>query len=381
VWALRGQGVVSTLAMELHRQSRCWDRRALADLRARLVQLPAVHAGRRRGHLVQHSGPAWVRTLLANFPATKWRAACNAVGKLFGDSAVAEASAATGANSAVVEASSAVAGANSAVAAKPRSLFYRTCHSLLHEAKLPGVGAYSVVSLVRCGCACRFAVDKTRVEVCEMAWSTYIRNMTPTVARMFEDLGVTTLSDGNAMLETVVHAARRLHCSSAAAPYGKISLADVALQACEASCARSVFGEAAKKENPRWRGAAAGMEWFLRRVPANRPALAKFAKSVRLKQCRQRRGAPDSCEDPHSAAVVARAWVSSEPAPLRWPLFGGPHGSADPPCALPPLVCERCGHRMPLGLAGRPFTTCITCTEQLRRARGSELRRKRRRLM
>ena len=127
VWARRGQGVVSKRAMALHRQGRCWDRRALADLRARLVQLPAVHAGRRRGHLVQHSGPAWVRTLLANFPATKWRAACNAVGKLFGDSAVAE----------------------------PRSLLYRTCHSLLHEAKLPGVGTYSVVSLVRCGCTCR----------------------------------------------------------------------------------------------------------------------------------------------------------------------------------------------------------------------------------
>ena len=333
------------------------------------------------GILGQHSGPAWVRTLLANFPAHKWRAACNAVGELFRDSAVAEASAATGANSAVAEASSAAAGANSAAAEKPRSLFYRTCHSLLHDAKLPGVGAYSVVSLVRCGCACRFAVDKARVEVCEMAWSTYIRNMTPTVARMFDDLGVTTLDDGNAMLETVVHAARRLHCSSIAAPYGKISLADMALQACEASCARSVFGEAAKKENPRWRGAAAGMEWFLRRVPANRQALAKFAKSARMKQYRQRRGAPDSCEDPHSAAVVARVWVSSEPAPLRWPLFGGPHGSADPPCALPPLVCERCGHRMPLGLAGRPFTACVTCTGQLRRARDTELRRKRRRLM
>ena len=168
VWALRGQGVVSTLAMALHRQGRCWDRRALADLRARLVQLPAVHAGRRRGLLVQHSGPAWVRTLLANFPATKWRAACIAVGELFGDSAVAEASSSvTGANSAVA----AVTGANSAVA-EPRSLFYRTCHTLLHEAKLPGVGTFSVVSLVRCGCTCRFAVDKARVEVCEEAWST-----------------------------------------------------------------------------------------------------------------------------------------------------------------------------------------------------------------
>ena len=105
VWARRGQGVVSTMAMALHRQGRCWDRRALADLRARLVQLPAVHAGRRRGHLVRHSGPVWVRTLLANSPATNWRAACIAVGKVFGDFEVAEAS-------------SAVTGANSAVAAK-----------------------------------------------------------------------------------------------------------------------------------------------------------------------------------------------------------------------------------------------------------------------
>ena len=368
---------MSTLAMALHRQGRCWDRRALADLRARLVQLPAVHAGRRRGHLVQHSGPAWVRTLLANFPATKWRAACIAVGELFGDSAVAEASSSvTGANSAVA----AVTGANSAVA-EPRSLFYRTCHSLLHEAKLPGVGTFSVVSLVRCGCTCRFAVDRARVEVCEKAWSTYIRNMTPIVASMFDDMGVTTLDDGKAMLDTVVHAARRMHSSRFAAPYGKISLADMALQACEAHCARSVFGQAAKKENPRWRGAVAGMEWFLRRVPANRLALAKFSKSVRLKQYRQRRGAPDACEDPHSAAVVAQVWVSSEPAPLRWPLFGGPHGSADPPCALPSLVCERCDHRMQLGLSGRPRTTCTTCTERSRRACDRERQRKRRRLM
>ena len=94
VWALRGQGLVSTLAMALHRQGRCWDRRALAGLRARLVQLPAVHAGRRRGHLVRHSGPVWVRTLLANSPATNWRAACIAVGKVFGDFEVAEASSA-----------------------------------------------------------------------------------------------------------------------------------------------------------------------------------------------------------------------------------------------------------------------------------------------
>ena len=94
VWARRGQGVVSTMAMALHRQGRCWDRRALAGLRARLVQLPAVHAGRRRGHLVRHSGPVWVRTLLANSPATNWRAACIAVGKVFGDFEVAEASSA-----------------------------------------------------------------------------------------------------------------------------------------------------------------------------------------------------------------------------------------------------------------------------------------------
>ncbi len=150
------------------------------------------------------------------------------------------------------------------------------------------------------------------VEVCEKAWNTYILNMSPSVASMFEDLGVTTLGDGRAMLETVVHAARRMHSSRVAAPFGMMSLADVALQACEAYCARSVFGKAATKENPRWRGAAAGMEWFLRRVPANRRALAKFSKSVRLKQYRQRRGAPDACEDPHGAAVVAQAWVSSE---------------------------------------------------------------------
>jgi hypothetical protein len=153
------------------------------------------------------------------------------------------------------------------------------------------------------------------------------------------------------------------------------------LQACEAYCARSVFGQAAMKENPRWRGAAAGMEWFLMRVPANRQALAKFAKSVRLKQYRQRRGAPDSCEDPHSAAVVAQAWVSSEPLPLRWPLFGGPHGNADPPCALPPLVCDRCGQRMFCGLSGRPRTTCTACTERSRRAWDAERQRQRRRLM
>ncbi len=237
-----------------------------------------------------------------------------------------------------------------------------------------------MVSLVRCGCTCRFAVDKARVEVCEEAWGTYVLNMRPTVASMFEDLGVTTLDDGRAMLETVVHAARRMHSSRVAAPFGMISVADVALQACEAYCARSVFGKAAKKENPRWRGAAAGMEWFLRRVPANRRALAKFAKSVRLKQYRQRRGAPDACEDPHSASVVARAWVSSEPGQLRLPLFGGPHGSADPPCALPPLVCERCDQRMQFGLSGRPRTTCTTCTERSRRACERERQRNRRRL-
>ena len=360
VHALRGQGVVSAVAGGLHKTGRVWDRRALRDLAERLEALPKADAGRSRGRLVQHSGPVWVRALLAVVGQSAWSRAASCVGRLFGESAV----------------------------AAQGSLFYAACDALLGKWKLPGMGCYSVVSLVRCGCTCRLLWDGLRVEPCERAWARHVRNMSGTTAGMFNAAGVRELNDAYGMQHTVLQVAREMHSSSTSSKYGKIMLHDVALQACEVRSALGVFAEAAAKESPRWRAAAkgkprgrlsdaAGMEWLLKRVPANANDIRAMAKRMRLISYRKCRDRQSPAEDFHSAAAVAAAWVAGEPCVAKVQVFGGPHGNQSAPWSLPQLVCGRCGVKLTLRPPLRPATLCRECKANGRLV--SERLRKRRR--
>ena len=358
VHALRGQGVVSAVAESLHTTGRVWDRRALRDLAKLLEAMPKADAGRSRGRLVQHSGPVWIRTLLAVVGQSVWSRAASCVGRFFDESAV----------------------------AAPQSLFYAACEALLGKWKLPGMGRYSVVSLARCGCTCRLLWDGVRVDPCERAWATHVRNMSATTAGMFNAAGVQTLNDARGMQHTVLQVAREMHSSSTSSKYGNIMLHDVALQACEVRCALGVFAEAAAGESPRWRAVAkgkprrrlsdaAGMEWFLKRVPANASDIRAMAKRMRLIASRKCRDRQLPGEDFHSAAAVAASWVADRPPVAAVPVFGGPRGNQKAPWCLPQLVCGRCGVKLALRPLLRPVKLCRDCkangrlvSERLRKA-------------
>ena len=343
VFAARGQALVGRLARALHRGGRVWDRLALRDLHRRLRALGANDSGRRTGRLVAHSGPAWVKELLGGLTHDKWIGLCGHVGNIFSRAP-------------------AVAGST--------SLFFDVCRALIAGSGIPGMGRYSVISLVRSCCSARLLFDGVRVEPCELAWERYVRSMHPeTTARMFDNLGVETLADAGVMRDAVVSVGRSMYSTRIAANFGKLLVSDMALLACEST---SVLNAARKADgmHSRLRGSDASVAtWCMGRWPADIKGMSKMARKLRLR--RSRAGAGGGGIDPQSAGLVAATWVRDQPEALRRSLLDAMHGSVRVPWTLTPATCASCGGSVSLEAQASIVATrralCRACSAVARR--------------
>jgi len=350
VFAAAGVSVVCTLALELLRQGRLWDKRAFRTLLARLGRLDANEAGRRTGRLVQNSGPNWVQKMLQHWDGARWKAACGCVAKFF----------------------------SAPAAAGGRTDVHDICKSLSNECALPGVGRYGIVSLVRNCSASRLELDGVVIGPCEAAWQKFIRTMNKaTVTRMFDHLGVHTLPEAHAMQRTLVGIAKSAFSSRWVAMWSKMSVPDLTVQTCEGTSILGVVGQSGKMP-PRQRGDSRKVaEWVLKRLPASIKGIREMSKRMRIGPAMRRQGTGD--KDPEAAAVVAKAWVDSDPPELPKSLWHAMRGECRMPWKLPRLMCKECYQQLGADATVRA-NLCTVCRFDAVRERDRKRQAKRRRL-
>jgi hypothetical protein len=199
-----------------------------------------------------------------------------------------------------------------------------------------------------------------------------------TVEGMFSKLAVHTLADAHDMLSIVTVVARGTYSFRVAAAFGKLSVADLTLQACEgSSILKSV--RTFLDLHPRQRGAdKKAAEWVLKRLPGDLDGLKAMAKSLRISH---RKGQlHDGGDDPQSAAAVATAWCKQNPPELEASMWHAMLGEAPSPWQLPSAACETCGGFV--GPSGRNRRNlCESCKADARKVWDAERQRKRRRCM
>ncbi len=372
VFAKAGQGLVGTVAAELLRAGRPWDKAAIRSLHGRLSGLDPADAGRTRGRLVQYSGPAWCRKLLASRRFDNFRRAGAALGRIL---------------------------RSPAVAGDP-SEFAAACAALdAPDSRLPGFGRYSRASAIRVACCSRLLHDKVRHDVSDDAWSKQIRGMHAlTVTPFFDAVGVLTVDDAKCMLRSVANVLREQTSFRTAAKLGKMTLADLALQACEATSILKVVARhiaprsrpgllkkiAVPTPSPKRRSHARSsalprsrkpsrrdvVEWVLKRLPRHASGLAKLSKTLRLRCHRQHRDTASN-PDTQASAAVTRAWLETEPSELKhslWTLLQPRSRPQRLPWSLPILHCPECGRMLDNANHRHKRRFCDACAAEHRRA-------------
>ena len=66
IYAEKGQQLVATMACRLVRRKQDWNEAALRSLAAELESMGRANAMKLKGHMVRHTGPKWIRKLLAS---------------------------------------------------------------------------------------------------------------------------------------------------------------------------------------------------------------------------------------------------------------------------------------------------------------------------
>ncbi len=372
VWAEVGQGLVGTVAAELLRAGRSWDKAAVRSLCGRLSGLDRADAGRTRGRLVQNSGPAWCRKLLASRRFGNFQRSGAALGLLL---------------------------RSPAVAGDP-SEFAAACAALdAPDSRLPGFGRYSRASAIRVACSSRMLFDGVRIDVSEDAWSKHIRGMRAlTVTPFFDAVGVFTVDDAKCMLRSVANVLREDTSFRTAAKFSKMTMADLALQACEATSILNVVARhivprsrpgllkkpTVPKPSPKRCSHARAsalprsrkhsrrdvVEWMLRRLPRDAAGLAKLSKTLRLRGHRRHQDTP-SRPDTQASAAVAEAWLETEPSELThslWTLLQPRSRPQRLPWSLPILHCPECGRMLDNASYRQKRRICDACAAEHRRA-------------
>ena len=386
VYAKVGQDTVGKLAASLQRAGRTWDKVAVRELLTALSKLDREDAGRIRGRLVQNSGPHWCRKVVRMRQFWRLERAGEALGRILRGPAV--------------------AGDSSLLAGAFEALNSAEC-------RLPGFGKYNRASAIRMACSSRLLFDEVRVAVDEATWSRHIRAAhKDNVAAFLDAVGVVTLGDARAMSRTVANVLRASSSSRTAAKFGKTTLTDLALQACEATCmldkvARHIAPRSrsrrlaeqprgqthrhsrSRDSAPRSRVLAvvprkqmhkAAAEWVLRRLPADAASLARLSKRLRLQQHR-RHLASAARRDTQSAAETVGTWLAAEPKEAReslWCLMQPQSKRKKAPWCLPCLECPECGRPSENVSHRQKKVLCQECAVDRRRAWDRDRQRQRR---
>jgi hypothetical protein len=373
VYAKVGQETVGKLAAALQRAGRSWDKAGVRELLKKLSKLDREDAGRTRGRLVQNSGPHWCRKVLRMRRFCRLERAGEALGCILRGPAVA---------------------GDSSVLARA----FETLNSV--ECRLPGFGTYNRASAIRMACSSRLLFDGVRAALDEATWSRHIRAMRKDNVSVFLDaVGVFTLGDARAMSRTVANVLRANTSFRTAAKFGKTTLADLALQACEASCMLDKVAchmaprsrsrrqpllpthspSRLRDGTPRSRVLAvqlrtqmhrAAAEWVLRRLPVDAASLAKLSKQLRLQQHRRHRESADRM-DSQSAAETVATWLATEPKEVRqslWNLVQPESTQMTTPWLLPCIACPECGRPSENESHRQKRILCLDCAADRRRA-------------
>ena len=158
---------------------------------------------------------------------------------------------------------------------------------------------------------------------------------------------------------------RTLGRRGVAAAWGKLSVSDLSLQACEAS---GVL-KAIRKVHPQLRGGDRPLAiWALKRIPSSKTFLSAQSKSFRLTQAAAQ--LMTGGIDPQSAFVTASQRAAGQRLAIRASLRHALQGEVDAPWRLPVLVCGSCGERLPHG--ARSERSVLLCDARFTAGRGEK---------
>ena len=335
VYAQKAQEAVGRASIELASGGeRLWPRKALQRLTRALESMDKQDNRKDKGRMRNFTGPAWVR-LVAHDPA-HYKALC-AAGLHLG---------------------TALSASADAEAATFSSMFDR-----LHigPAKLPRVGTYGAIGILRALCAVQASVGLPTLALAEQDWAKHLRDMTrETTAQAFQAVGVRALVDAEVMVSVIKAVITRYWGFRKAALWRHMDVLDLTCQSCEfLQVLRAV--RRASPEASSYEEAAA---WLLRLLPWDAVGLRAMGKSLRV--ARQRVPGRGNGQDLQSGFTVASDW-------LRRQSTGTSPASEDAAEQasevleefMPPSRCEVC--RTALHPPFRGSRSCVVCERERRR--------------
>ena len=346
VFATKGQRVVAEFASSLAVAGKGWSVCSFHNLSRQLEVLEPRHHMKRRGRMVQFSGPKWIRQMMEKPDAmTNFGKASVCLGTFL--------------KSTVVK----------------QCLFHDICKFLKSPAgKLFHVGDYSVPHLVRACWVGRAHLHGDGVTGMDAdAWM-HLRNMHDSRTKgIFDTLAVHSFQDALALENTVREMAPRVWSASIARHYASVSIVDLPCQACEFG---GVLGAVERISGG---GEGKAIDWLLRHLPADLQVL----KGMGLELKRLTGMAPTRGDglDTQAAGAVAAQWLKRVPEKaegcmtLQEALTRGSGGFV----ALPKLCCPGCDSVLLTRLMGRKRKLCDPCYKTFRKYKDSGRYLKRRR--
>ena len=339
VYAPKAMEQAVQFAKGLHREGRVWDPTALRDfyrvLSETAVELGVEHTKHSDGMSSSWTGTSWLEFLLCIAGTLK--------GKTKGKPAKVRSDRLRRFKKAAIQLGD-VLGSK----AQGFSEYLLVCDAI------PGVSfAYGSPHLVRlCSLARLLLTNNGALDMDVKAW-VRIHSMK---RAFFSKLGIFTLTEAQAFLNTIVEVARSIFHEGAAANFGKMQLYDLSCLACEVESGMGALKKSAG--------------WILRRLPFD------VEGQLKLRQCLMGTVTSNpltrSGQDKGACKYVMRVWQGLDSCrDLKGKSIAASLASSKVPWKLPRVTCAACSLLISAAVAGggpkRKFCDQVECARKRRR--------------
>ncbi len=344
IYAEKGQQLVATMACRLARGKRDWDQAALVLLATELESMERENTMRLKGRMAAHTGPKWIRKLLA---CRSHLVAFHRAGRYLG----------------LLMSALVVTGRNCWI---PRQSF-GDCYEFLvsPDGKMPGISVYGVVGLLRALSCVRVDMGLPALSLRESDWILYVRDMTADTTKVsFQMAGVVALADAERMVAVIKAVARAYFGFRKAAEWGALNVLDLSCQACEVmQVLRSV-----QSSLPGIHGHGASVRWVIDTLPRDSAGMRALSKTLHLR--RQKVHGRGNGKDLQSGTYVTLDWLSlcstqsasDTCSAVSFASGGGGAVAGFLEQFLPSTQCELCGAALE-----PPFRSCASCLQKKRK--------------